>query len=137
MKLSVVIPAHNEEGSITETVMAFHDELSKESIPHEILVINDNSKDGTERILKVLSKKISEVRYVNNQPPNGFGFAVRCGLENYMGDCVAIVMADMSDRPVDLVKYYSKMVEGNYDAVFGSRFKKAAKPLVILVLNYS
>ena len=129
MKLSIVIPAHNEEGSIEETVLAFHGELALEKIPHEILVVNDNSKDATENILKKLSKKIPEVRYVNNQPPNGFGFAVRCGLENFEGDCVAVVMADMSDRPVDLVAYYRKMTQGNYDAVFGSRFMKGGKTI--------
>lgn len=127
MKLSIVIPAHNEEESIRETVLAFHEELHLEEIPHEILVINDNSKDQTENILKDLSKKIPEVRYINNTPPNGFGFAVRAGLENYKGDCVAVVMADMSDRPVDLVKYYRKMIAGDLDAVFGSRFIKGGK----------
>ena len=127
MKLSVVIPAYNEEATITKTVEAFHKELAKQKINHEILVSNDSSKDKTEQILKDLSKKYKEVRYVNNVPPNGFGFNVRNGLENYTGDCVAIVMADMSDRPVDLVSYYRKMVEGNYDAVFGSRFMRGGK----------
>lgn len=132
MKLSLVIPAHNEAASIAETVIAFHEELAKERISHEILVINDNSKDKTEEILKNLSHDIREVRYVNNDvPPNGFGFAVRKGLDNYSGDCVALVMADLSDRPVDLVAYYQKMVEGNYDCVFGTRFSKGGK-----VLNY-
>ncbi len=131
MKLSIIIPAYNEEASIAQTVEAFHDELQKKEIPHEILVVNDNSKDSTEKILKKLSKDIREVRYINNKPPNGFGFAVRTGLENFTGDCVAIVMADMSDRPVDLVAYYRRIVEGNYDAVFGSRFIKGGK-----VVNY-
>ena len=139
MKLSVVIPGHNEEGSIEQTVRAFHDTLKKERIKHEILVVNDNSTDNTEKILGRLSKEIPEVRYVNNTPPNGFGFAVRKGLESYTGDCVAIVMADMSDRPEDLVAYYFKMEEGNYDAVFGSRFIKGGKtidyPRTKLLLN--
>jgi dolichol-phosphate mannosyltransferase len=129
MKLSIVIPAYNEEGVIENTVISFHDELKKEKIPHEILVINDNSKDKTEDILKRLEEDIKELRHINNIPPNGFGFAVRAGLENFSGDCVAIVMADMSDRPVDLVSYYRKMVEGNYDAVFGSRFIKGGKTI--------
>lgn len=127
MKLSIVIPAYNEEAVIEQTVTAFHDELSKEEIPHEILVVNDNSKDKTEQILKDLEKKIPELRHINNTPPNGFGFAVRGGLENFSGDCVAIVMADMSDRPVDLVAYYNRMLRENYDAVFGSRFIKGGK----------
>ncbi|HSX29853.1 MAG TPA: glycosyltransferase family 2 protein [Candidatus Saccharimonadales bacterium] len=129
MKLSVVIPGHNEEASIEETVRAFHDELHKENINHEIVVVNDNSTDSTEDILRRLHKEIPQVRYVNNTPPNGFGFAVRKGLESYSGDCVAIVMADMSDRPVDLVTYFRTMEDGDYDAVFGSRFIKGGKTI--------
>ncbi len=124
--LSLVIPAYNEEGYIQSTVQAFHDELQKEKIPHEILVINDGSKDKTEEILKTLSSQIPELRYLNNTSPNGFGLAVRLGLENFKGDYVAIVMADLSDRPVDLVSYYRKMEEG-FDCVFGSRFIKNGK----------
>ena len=127
MKLSVVIPAYNEEESIELTVTAFHDKLAKEKIDHEILVVNDNSKDKTEAILKKLHKQSPQIRYINNKPPNGFGFAVRAGLENFKGDCVAIVMADMSDRPVDLVAYFRKMETGKYDCVFGSRFIKGGK----------
>lgn len=127
MRLSLVIPAYNEEESIEHTARAFHDELKKEQIDHEILVVNDNSKDNTEIILKALHKEIHEIRYINNVPPNGFGFAVRAGLENFKGDCVALVMADMSDRPVDLVKYYRTMQKGDYDCVFGSRFIRGGK----------
>jgi dolichol-phosphate mannosyltransferase len=129
MKLSIVIPAYNEDAVIENTVNSFHEELKKEKIQHEILVINDNSKDDTEKILKNLEKNIKELRHINNTPPNGFGFAVRKGLESFTGDCVALVMADMSDRPVDLVSYYRKMVEGNYDAVFGSRFIKGGQTI--------
>ena len=129
MKLSIVIPAYNEEGVIETTVRSFHDELKAAKIPHEILVINDNSKDKTEKILLGLEKTIKELRHINNIPPNGFGFAVRRGLENFTGDCVALVMADMSDRTVDLVSYYRKMLEGNYDCVFGSRFIKGGKTI--------
>lgn len=139
MKLSVVIPAHNEAPTIRQTVESFHDELKKEKIPHEILVVNDNSSDDTENELKKLHQDYAEVRYINNTPPNGFGFAVRFGLENYSGDCVAIVMADMSDRPIDLVKYYRRLVDGNYDCVFGSRFIRGGKtidyPQTKLLLN--
>src|SRR5438874_821514 len=129
MKLSVLIPAHNEESSIEETALAFNEKLRLEKIDHEILVVNDNSHDNTEKILKSLAKKTKEIRYVNNKPPNGFGFAIRKGFEEFKGDCVAIVMADLSDRPADLVKYYRTMVEGNYDAVFGSRFIKGGKTI--------
>lgn len=127
MKLSLVIPAHNEEGVIEDTIKSFHTELESNKIPHEILVVNDNSSDDTEKILSRLEKSISELRHINNVPPNGFGFAVRKGLENYSGDCVAIVMADKSDRPQDLVAYYFTMLKQNYDCVFGSRFIRGGK----------
>ncbi len=129
MKLSIVIPAYNEEGNIQKTVEAFHKELAKNKIDHEILIINDNSKDGTEKILKELRRKIKEVRYINNTPPNGYGFAVRKGLENFKGDCVATVMADLSDRPIDLVTYFRAMENGSYDCVFGSRFMRGGKTI--------
>jgi dolichol-phosphate mannosyltransferase len=129
MKLSIVIPAHNEAGGIQKTVEAFHKELAKRKIDHEILVVNDNSNDNTEQILKDLSQKIKELRYINNSPPNGYGFAVRKGLDNFQGDCVATVMADLSDRPVDLVAYFRAMEKGGYDCVFGSRFMKGGKTI--------
>src|SRR4029453_16674584 len=95
-------------------------------IAHEILVINDNSSDGTERILATLSAAGIGVRYVNNSPPNGFGFAVRRGLAEFRGEAVAIVMADGSDDPADVVAFYRKL-EGGYDCVFGSRFIRGAR----------
>ncbi len=123
MKLSVVIPAHNEDGCIEDTILNLNQVLTRAGIYHEILVINDNSRDKTEEILKRLCQRIPEVHYLNNNPPNGFGFAVRKGLESFTGDAVAIYMADASDSPEDLVNFYRKLCEG-YDCVFGSRWVK-------------
>lgn len=124
--LSVVIPAHNEEGHIAGTVREIHQALAAADIPHEILVVNDNSRDATEAILDGLRREIPELRSVNNTPPNGFGFAVRAGLTAFRGDAVAIVMADGSDSPGDLVAYFRKLEEG-YDCAFGSRFTRGAR----------
>lgn len=136
--LSVVIPAHNEEGHIEETVQSIADLLNEEKIHHEILVVNDNSSDRTEAILKELSAKISSLNYINNHPPNGFGFAIRAGLSAFQGACVAIVMADGSDDPKNLVQYYRKWEEG-YECVFGTRFSRDSKvvdyPWPKLMLN--
>jgi len=138
MKLSIVIPAHNEEGSIRTSVLEVHKALTKEGIAHEILVVNDHSKDNTEEILEEMTKEIPEFRYVTNPGPGGFGYAVRHGLENFTGDCVAVMMGDMSDSPEDLIRFYRKMLEG-YDCVFGSRFIKGGKifdyPFVKLMIN--
>lgn len=125
-RLSVVMPAYNEEGCIVPTVNTIADVLSSEGISYEILVVNDNSRDRTEALLQQICAQNSCVRYINNYYPNGFGFAVRCGLETFQGDAVAIVMADGSDAPEDIVRYFYKLREG-YDCVFGSRFIKGGK----------
>lgn len=135
---SVVIPAYNEEGSILETVQSISQLLKYHNIAYEILVVNDNSRDRTEEILQQLNAENSKVRYINNYYPNGFGFAVRCGLENFQGDAVAIMMADNSDDPENLVDYYYNLQQGS-DCVFGSRFIKGGKvidyPVHKLIIN--
>lgn len=139
MKLSIVIPAYNEEESIIETIDQIEEAFSKCSIEHEIFIVNDNSKDGTLKVLEQIAQKYPSVRYETNLGPNGFGYAVRYGLERFSGDCVAVMMADLSDSPYDLIFYYTTMIEGNYDCVFGSRFIKGGKvidyPLVKKIIN--
>ena len=127
MKLSVVIPAYNEQDSIPETLRSLHQTLTREGIEHEIFVTNDNSKDNTLQVLQQLSLEIPTLHFETNKGPNGFGYAVRYGLERFSGDCVAVMMADMSDDPEDLVRFYRKMQETDADAVFGSRWVKGGK----------
>jgi dolichol-phosphate mannosyltransferase len=100
--------------------------LLAEQIDHEIVVTNDNSKDDTLGQLRALAQQIPTLVYYTNPGPNGFGYAVRYGLERYRGDCVAVMMADLSDDPADLVRYYHKLLEG-YDCVFGSRWIKGGR----------
>ncbi|MFA4990107.1 MAG: glycosyltransferase family 2 protein [Candidatus Omnitrophota bacterium] len=138
MKLSVIIPAHNEAQNIEGTVLSFSNELENNKIEYEILVVNDNSTDNTEEVLKRLKLKVKDLNYINSISPNGYGFAVSEGLGKFNGDCVSIVMADMSDNPADLVRYYREMQEG-YDCVFGSRFIEGSRlieyPIYKLILN--
>jgi dolichol-phosphate mannosyltransferase len=139
VKLSVVIPAHNEEGCIASTVRALHGALATATIEHEILVVNDNSTDATGAILRRLDAEIGPLRRLDNPPPAGFGFAVRKGLQHVSGDAVAIYMADASDRPDDLIRYFRTMEEQRVDCVFGSRFCRDATvveyPWLKLLLN--
>jgi dolichol-phosphate mannosyltransferase len=126
MKLSIVIPAYNESESITETITSLFNKLVEENIDHEILVVNDSSKDNTLEVLTALQDTIITLTVMTNKGPNGFGYAVRYGLERYSGDCVAVMMADLSDSPDDLVLFYRKLGEG-YDCVFGSRWIQGGK----------
>lgn len=127
MKLSIVLPAYNEQDSLPETLNTLYETLSFHNIEHEILVVNDNSKDNTEQVLFNLQKTIPTLIYFTNPSENGFGMAIRYGLERFTGGCVAVMMADLSDDPNDLVKYYNTMLEKKVDCVFGSRFDKGGK----------
>lgn len=123
MKLSVVIPAHNEAGSIEQTVAAVGAQLQREGIEYEIVCVDDASTDATADVIHRLAEHDEAIVYVRNPYRNGFGFAVRAGLDAFTGDAVAIMMADLSDDPADLVRYY-RLLEAGYDCAFGSRFMR-------------
>ena len=126
MKLSVVIPAHNEVGSIGTTVEAIVDTLEAAAVDYEVVVVDDASWDGTGQAVAAIAATNPRVRCVRSHLPAGFGFAVRAGLEAYEGDAVAIVMADLSDSPDDIVTYY-RALEAGYDCAFGSRFIEGSR----------
>ena len=118
---SVVVPARDEEGSIAAMVRGLHAELKRQAVPHEIVVVDDGSRDGTWRLLQDLKRTIPELRPVQNPGPHGFGRAVTYGLDRARGDAVAVMMADESDDPLDAVRYWKALNEG-FECVFGSRF---------------
>jgi dolichol-phosphate mannosyltransferase len=120
-KLSVVIPARDEEGCIVSTVEHLHLALCLHAIPHEIIIVDDGSTDRTWEVLQDLSSWIPEARPIQNGEPHGFGRAVVQGLNGVTGDAVIIMMADESDDCRDAVRYWQTLNEG-WECVFGSRF---------------
>ena len=125
MNLSVVIPAHNEADVVGPTLRALIEHLEPQGIDYEIVVVDDASRDGTGDVVRRVAEEEPRVRVVRNEGPNGFGFAVRAGLDAFTGDSVAIVMADGSDDPRDVVLYH-RVLEAGYDCAFGSRFMPGA-----------
>lgn len=125
MKLSVVIPVHNEEEGIARVVRELASQLMHGRVPFEIIAVDDNSSDGSSDVLSALSTEIRELRVVVNPPPKGFGRALRTGIEHCAGDAVVFYMGDGSDDPDDVVAYYRELLKG-YDCVFGSRFMKGS-----------
>jgi dolichol-phosphate mannosyltransferase len=138
LKLSLVIPAHNEEQTLPGVIAALQAEMRSTGIPYEIVVVNDNSRDRTADVVLAIREQDDRICLVDRTPPNGFGRAVRAGLDQITGDVVVVYMADASDHPADVVRYYRKIEEG-YDCVFGSRFIKGSHvveyPIVKLVVN--
>jgi dolichol-phosphate mannosyltransferase len=125
VKLSVVIPAHNEAQLIELTLRTVLAQLASEGMDYEVLVIDDGSTDGTGAAVARVAAQDSGVRCIRNDGARGFGHAVRKGLELFTGDAVVIVMADGSDDPRDIVLYY-RVLEAGYDCAFGSRFMPGA-----------
>jgi dolichol-phosphate mannosyltransferase len=137
--LSVVIPAHDEEGDIETTLHALAATLSAAAVPFEIVVVDDHSADGTAAAVARAAAAIPQVRCVPNaRRPKGFGNAIATGLDAFRGEAVCIVMADASDDPGDVVKYW-RAIEAGYDCAFGTRFTRAARvveyPWLKLLLN--
>ncbi len=126
MLLSVVIPARDEEGSIEQTVSEIATTLAREQIPFEIVVVDDGSTDRTAACVRHSMDRHAGIRLVTNSGRHGFGMAVRAGLAQASGEAIAVMMADGSDSPGDLVRYYRKVQEG-YDCAFGSRFMHGSR----------
>lgn len=119
--LSIVLPARDEEGCIASTVKHLNLELKLHEVPHEIVVVDDGSTDTTWQILEDLKAEIPELAHVKNPGPHGFGRAIIYGMDHSAGDALVIMMADQSDDPRDVAKYWDLLNEG-WDCVFGSRF---------------
>ena len=119
--LTILMPCYNEQGSVGVTIDGINQLFDKENINYEILCINNNSSDNTEDILVHYMCKLQNVRYLNTPQDQGFGVAVRHGLQDCNGKAVIIVMADGSELPSEILKFFRKFEEG-YDCVFGSRF---------------
>jgi dolichol-phosphate mannosyltransferase len=125
MRLSVVLPAQDEEGAVGSTVAGIVDVLEDAEIDYEVIVVNDDSEDSTEAVVAAISVQNPRVRVHRSHYERGFGNAIRAGLDVFEGDAVAIVMADASDDPRDLIRYHALLEEG-WDCAFGSRFMPGA-----------
>jgi dolichol-phosphate mannosyltransferase len=136
---SVVIPARDEEESLPSTIEKIYQAFTTAGIPHEIVVVDDGSRDGTWAVLQQLKTRFPSLAPTKNDcGAHGFGRAVIWGLDQSRGDAVVIMMADASDAPEDAVKYW-QLLNAGHDCAFGSRFVAGGKvvdyPRVKLFVN--
>ncbi len=117
------MPARDEAGCIASTIEHLHLELRLKGVPHEIVVVDDGSKDSTWKVLEHLKEHIAELLPVRNAGPHGFGRAISLGFDSMTGDAVVVMMADESDDSRDVVRYWHLLQQG-YECVFGSRFMR-------------
>jgi dolichol-phosphate mannosyltransferase len=138
LRFSIVIPARDEAETIERTLREVTDTLGHRDIDYEVIVVDDASSDGTAALVDDIATHDGRIRRITSRYEHGFGFAVRSGLEAFTGDAVAIMMADGSDDPADLLLYH-ELLERGYDCAFGSRFLPGATvtdyPRLKLVIN--
>ncbi len=122
IKLSIVVPARNEQENIKDTIEFIMPCIDKENT--EIIIVNDHSEDKTEEIARKISEKYGNVKVINNEKSPGFANAILSGIEKAKGKYVLPIMADMCDDPKIIKGMFKKAEEGNFDIVCGSRYIK-------------
>lgn len=133
MKLSILIPAFNEEKSIAQVIEKVETvDLSSLGLKKEIIVINDGSKDGTEEIVR----RFQHVKLVKHSRNYGKGRAIRTGIEHLSGEIVIIQDGDLEYNPRDYLKLLKPIVIGEANVVFGSRFLKKRYPRRMRFINF-
>ena len=129
MKISLIIPCHNEEKAIPflyEELDKVSKELSKYEM--EFLFVNDGSTDGTIEILRELAAKDVRIHYYSFSRNFGKEAAMYAGFCNATGDYVAVMDADLQDPPSLLPEMVRILEEEDYDSVATRRVSRAGEP---------
>jgi len=122
MKITVLIPVYNENRTIREIVRR----VQETGIPHEILVIDDGSTDGTREILQELTSG-GNIKAVFHERNTGKGSAIHTGISNATGEVIIIQDADLEYDPGEYANLLKPIEKGIADVVYGSRFLGAAR----------
>ncbi len=120
MKLSIIVPAHNEQDNIAEVIKKIEDSVYLE---HELIIVNDHSSDDTANLVKGILETYPNVMLVENLSDKGFANAIKTGFANVKAELVVPVMGDLCDDLAAIEKMRAKIDEG-YDVVCGARYIK-------------
>jgi glycosyltransferase involved in cell wall biosynthesis len=116
-KVSFVIPCYNEKGTI-EAIVA---RVKEAPFPHEIIIVDDCSQDGTRDILKEkVASRVDKVLF--HEKNQGKGAALRTGFKAATGDYVIVQDADLEYDPAEIPLLLKPILDGKADVVYGSRF---------------
>ena len=133
MKISIVIPCYNEANTIETIIKAV---LSTPFNNREVIIVDDNSTDGTKEILnKKISPHVEKIIY--HEINQGKGAALRTGFENVTGDVVIIQDADLEYNPLEYPILLQPILDGVADVVYGSRFQGGKAHRVMYFWHYA
>lgn len=122
MLLSIIIPAYNEENTITIVLEAINQvDLSKYNLEKEIIIVDDGSRDRTAEIVKGLQNQYP-IRFFQHERNYGKGHALSTGVQAAKGDIVVFQDADLEYSPVDYPILIEPILNNESDVVYGSRF---------------
>lgn len=120
MKLTVIIPVYNEEGTITEVIQRVM-AANIDDVDREVIVVDDGSRDSTRAILR----QTAGVTTIFHERNRGKGAAIKTGLQVASGDIVIIQDADLEYDPDDFKSLIAPILAGQTEFVMGSRFLSA------------
>jgi glycosyltransferase involved in cell wall biosynthesis len=123
--LSVVIPVYNE----SKTIRQILDKINSLSIDKEIIIVDDGSSDGTDKILRDL--KYDNLKIIHHSSNRGKGAAFLTGLANASGEFVIVQDADLEYEPADYPRLIEAIKSDSADIVLGARFLKGHQGLFI------
>jgi glycosyltransferase involved in cell wall biosynthesis len=120
-KLSIIVPCYNEKATIRKILQEIM-EVNLGATKKEIIIVDDNSQDGTKEILKELAAKNSSIQLLFQATNQGKGAALKRGIMQSTGDVVVIQDADLEYDPQDYKRLLHPIERGPADVVYGSRF---------------
>ena len=123
--LSVIIPAYNEQETISNTLLDVDRYLSKQNYESEIIVVSDGSKDATAQKAAGMQNLIKRLRVIDNKQNHGKGWVVRQGMLEAKGKHSLFMDADNATT-IDHVEKMIPFFEGGYEVVIGTRDPKDA-----------
>jgi len=137
-KLSIVMPAYNEEGNLPNTIEPLIKIFNELSIDYEILIINDGSKDKTGEVAENLSKKYPKIRVIHHEINKGYGGAQLTGFKNATGKYVSVIPSDNQFFQEDIKKYIEEIKTS--DLIIGYRVNRVdpkRRGILAKIYNFS
>ena len=125
MKLSLIIPTYNERENIPKLISEIKEQFNKNEIDGEIIVVDDNSPDGTGQVLEELKKQYRNLKIIHRAGKLGLSSAVLEGLKVAEGSVLGVMDADLS-HPVEKIDEMYKLAQ-DADLVIGSRYVKGGR----------